>query len=131
MKISRATRICLKAALAEDIGAGDATSRILLKSHQVAMAKVISRESGVFCGKEVAKLLAQFVDSKLRLRFFARDGSKVRKGQKLIEIRGRLQSILKLERTLLNLLAHSQRCINDGVLCEGRKKISRFNFRYA
>ena len=96
----------LKRALAEDISRGDVTSNLLIPKNAAGSAVIISREPGIFFGVEVARELFRIADPKLRARFFIQDGKNFPKNKKLIEIRGRVRSILKTERTVLNFLQH-------------------------
>lgn len=104
MRLSLRTRSQLKAALAEDVGRKDLTSEIFIPRRAGAEAYVFTREAGIFCGEPLARELARIADPALRLKFSVKDGARIRKNQKLLEIRGNTRSILALERTLLNFL---------------------------
>ncbi|MBN1687784.1 MAG: carboxylating nicotinate-nucleotide diphosphorylase [Candidatus Omnitrophica bacterium] len=94
----------LKAALAEDIGPGDTTTETIVPKSIGAKAYVLARQSGIFCGGEIAKELFRLVDSKVKLRFLVPEGGRFRRNQKVIVIQGSVQSILQAERTALNFL---------------------------
>ncbi len=106
LKLSSITKRHLKEALFEDAGRGDATSDLLIPDHVRGCAKVVAREKGVFCGTVVVQELIQITDSSLEAQYFVRDGWSFLKGKILFQLRGRVRSILKIERTLLNFLAH-------------------------
>lgn len=106
MKLTSRDRTQLRAALKEDIGKGDVTSSLLILSSARGKAAVIARESGVFCGRDIARELFKITDPKLSVKFLISDGKSFKKGKTLFKITGRVQSILKAERTVLNLLGH-------------------------
>ena len=87
--------------LAEDIGKGDISSALLPKKK--ITAKIISREEGIVAGVNYAKQIFQLKGCKARI--IIKDGQRVRKNQKVLEITGTPQGILSCERTALNLLS--------------------------
>lgn len=93
----------VKNALYEDIGRGDLFERTIIRAEY--KANVISKDDGVFAGKEYAEVLLSMFE--LKAQFLANDGERIAKGQKLISISGYNTDILKLERTLLNMLQHA------------------------
>lgn len=96
----------LREALREDWGRGDKTSDLLISASARGRASVISRENGIFCGADAARSLASLTDRSLTIRFLVREGGSFRKGQTILRLRGRVRSILKIERVLLNFLGH-------------------------
>lgn len=90
-------------ALYEDIGRGDLFERTISKAGY--RANVISKDDGIFAGKEYAEVLLSMFE--LDAEFSVNDGDIIRKGQKLLSISGYNTDILKLERTLLNMLQHA------------------------
>lgn len=93
----------VKNALAEDVGRGDLFERTIAPA--AFEASVISKDEGVFAGQEYAKALLSLFE--LEYEFLASDGEKITKGQKLLSLSGKNTDILKLERTLLNILQHA------------------------
>lgn len=106
MPLSQKTLQHLKAALAEDIGSGDVTSRLTISRHIKGAARIVAKQPGIFCGAEVARALSKLLDSKLKVQMKVRDGAKIKRGETLLKLSGPTISILELERTLLNFLAH-------------------------
>ncbi|MBM3940146.1 MAG: carboxylating nicotinate-nucleotide diphosphorylase [SAR202 cluster bacterium] len=93
----------IRRALAEDEVAADATSGLLpddLSSEGFLMAKA----HGVLAGIDVALQVFHEVDPALRTWVLTADGSAVEKGQNLARMEGRMSSMLRAERTALNLL---------------------------
>lgn len=91
-------------ALREDIGLRDVTSQILILPGLQARGDVLVKEEGVLAGTEISRLVFKTADSSLRVRVLRPDGSKVKKGEKVMEITGSAASMLKAERVALNFL---------------------------
>ena len=87
--------------LAEDIGRGDITSKLLPR--RKILANIISRQHGIVAGVKYAKQI--FVSKGCQVKILKKDGSKVIPNQKIMIISGPAQSVLACERTALNLLS--------------------------
>lgn len=94
----------LENALSEDIGTGDHTSLACIRDDEKGSAKLIAKENGVIAGIDVSKVLLNIIDETLDIQYLKKDGDIVYKGEKLLRIAGNLQSILKSERLLLNIM---------------------------
>jgi nicotinate-nucleotide pyrophosphorylase (carboxylating) len=90
-------------ALFEDIGRGDLFERTILPA--IYRASVNSKADGIFAGREYATVLLGLFD--LEYEFFVNDGDTIQKGERLLAINGLNTDVLKLERTLLNMLQHA------------------------
>jgi len=91
-------------ALKEDIGPRDVTSQILIPPDLKAKGEILVKEEGILAGTEVSRLVFKTADPSLRVKVLRRDGSRVRKGEKVMEITGSAASLLKAERAALNFL---------------------------
>jgi len=91
-------------ALSEDIGGGDVTSKALLENSPAGKAVILAKQEGVVAGLPVAGMVFRAVNPKLVLKMFKRDGDRIRRGEKIVSVRGKIQSILSAERTALNFL---------------------------
>ena len=90
-------------ALAEDIGSGDITAR-LIDEGAVATARLFSRENALICGLPwAAEVIRQF-DSRIESQWLVQDGDPIADGQVLAIFNGPARSLLTVERTLLNFL---------------------------
>ena len=89
--------------LAEDLGArGDVTSDALIANNKLTGAIIIAKANGVVAGVEEVKwFLSQ---QGLRVRVYKKDGARVRAGERVLMINGKIKDILKTERTALNVL---------------------------
>jgi nicotinate-nucleotide pyrophosphorylase (carboxylating) len=94
----------IAAALAEDVGAGDATSLSLFDAGAVCRARVLVKEPGVVCGVEVARETFETVDPGVRWTTLVGDATRLERPAAVAEIEGAARSILTAERTALNLL---------------------------
>ena len=94
----------IAAALAEDIGPGDATVEFFIDPAQRAAARVFAKEPSVVSGTRVAAEVFTRIDPSLTLSIECPDGSFVRQGTTILTIRGRAGSILTAERVALNFL---------------------------
>jgi nicotinate-nucleotide pyrophosphorylase (carboxylating) len=91
-------------ALAEDLGHGDITSEALIPNNLEGKASILIKERGILAGVEVAKKVFLRVDSSLRFNVLTKDGTKVKPGDTVATVSGKVISILKVERTALNFL---------------------------
>lgn len=90
-------------ALNEDLGRGDLFE--IISYPKEATAKIISKDSGVFAGEIYAKELCKYLNCEIDL--LTQDGMSIKNGDTLAKLKGDTNSLLKLERTLLNLLQHA------------------------
>lgn len=86
-----------------DIGSGDITSDSVLKNGKKVNVVIYSRSSGVLAGIEEVRLLLK--DSKIRIKQLKKDGSKLKKGSEILLLGGNEKNILKLERSVLDLIS--------------------------
>lgn len=91
-------------ALAEDIGPGDITTEILIPRDLHGQAFLMIKARGILAGGEIARRVFHRVDSSLRVELLIADGSKVKSGDKVATISGKVAGILEAERVALNFL---------------------------
>ncbi len=101
-----ATESLIKAALAEDVGPGDVTSTYFVPETLSSSAVIVAREPGVMSGMDVARLVFELVDDRLRTTPLKQNGEAFAKGDVVLEIQGPTRGILTGERTALNFLQH-------------------------
>lgn len=102
-------------ALAEDLGGlGDVTSEPL--EDYPALARLLAKSPGVLAGAQVFTAVFHRVDPTVTVRFQKRDGDRVAPPEEVAEVRGPVKSILKSERSALNLL-----CYLSGIATETRR----------
>ena len=86
--------------LAEDIGKGDITSKLLPKKK--ISVRIISRENATIAGAAYAKEIFRLKGCNVKI--LKKDGSKVKQNQTIMTVTGNAGNILTCERTALNLL---------------------------
>jgi len=91
-------------ALKEDIGEGDHTSLACIPETAMGKAKLLIKEEGILAGVELAQKIFHKVDPELTLQVFLKDGAKVKTGTTAFTVEGKLQSILRAERLVLNCM---------------------------
>lgn len=96
----------IKTALLEDINYVDITTDYLIPEDQENEAKFLAKADGVLCGIEVALRVFTLIQPDFQYEVFIHDGEEVKKGDIIAKIEGKTRTILKGERTALNLLQH-------------------------
>ena len=90
--------------LEEDIGTGDITGNSVIPSHKIINAIVICNDlnKSITCGLDEAQIVFDVCNCNARIAI--EDGSSVSKGDIVMSIDGEARSVLKAERTALNLI---------------------------
>lgn len=96
----------IKTALLEDINYCDVTTDYLIPSEQIGNGKFVSKADGVVCGVEVALRVFQILDENVEYEILKKDGDEVKKSDEILRLKGKTASLLKGERTALNLIQH-------------------------
>ncbi|MDX6535199.1 MAG: hypothetical protein QOF68_2943 [Gaiellales bacterium] len=92
-------------ALAEDVGAGDATTDAIVPAHLAGTADVVVREPGVVCGFEPAVEVLLRLDPAATIEILTPEGTFVGDVPATVaRLHASMRAILTAERTLLNLL---------------------------
>lgn len=94
----------LKRFLKEDVPAGDTTSDVLISKKAVIKAFIIAEEKGVLCGMGIIKRLYSLINKSIIFNAHRTDGQSIRKGMKIVTVKGNARNILKGERIALNIL---------------------------
>jgi len=97
-------RDVLQAAVKEDIGTGDVTSRATIPESAIAVARFTTKQALVVSGLPVIAELIRLVDANLKFKNLSADGDSVETGTAIAEMCGSARSILAAERVTLNLL---------------------------
>ncbi len=94
----------IRAALAEDIGAGDATTLALVDPARRAHGEIIARHACRVAGTDVAIATMRALDEGVRCETLVADGRDAVAGQPILRFRGPAAIILTAERTALNFM---------------------------
>src|SRR5262252_9597143 len=90
-------------ALAEDVGTGDLTAR-LVPGDRTANARLLTREDGVLCGTEWFNRTFEELDPDVEIFWHHEDGDDIVAGSSLCELEGSARAMLTAERTAINFV---------------------------
>ena len=102
--IDSQTKHLIKLALSEDIGKRDLTSEAVVENKLSGEAIIVAKQEGILAGLPVARTVFQMVNPSIVFNMLKQDGERIRKGEKVALIQGKVKSILSAERTALNFL---------------------------
>lgn len=106
----------VKMALEEDIGFGDITTENLAGDNDFLSGELNTRSEGVLCGCEVFKTVFKVLSDDIKIKFYFKDGDKIKKGDKIADISGPAKYLLMGERVSLNYIQRM-----SGIATETRK----------
>lgn len=96
----------IEMALFEDLRAsGDVTADAIFRNENFSY-RLVAKESGILCGTDIFTRVMLTVDPRIELSCSYRDRDSVKKGDIIADVSGPVKSVLKAERTALNLLSH-------------------------
>ncbi len=91
-------------AIDEDAGLGDVTSRAIFSARHRSRAFIDAKEDLILCGLGIATRVFQRVDPALKVAAITRDGTRAKRGARVLGIAGPTASLLTAERTALNFI---------------------------
>ncbi len=107
----------IRRALTEDITGLDVTSDFLLSPDDVSEAYLVAKAEGVLCGMDIAERVFALVGEGVTFEAKHSDGDHIQKGEILAELKGNTRTLLKGERTALNLLQHLSGIATETARC--------------
>lgn len=110
----------IDSAISEDTEGGDITSELLIPSNMAGRAVVIANEEGTIAGGDILRMVFLKIDPSLQTEVSVEDGKSVKPGDIVATVTGRIQSILKAERTAINFLGRL-----SGVATETAKYVAK------
>lgn len=102
----------------------DITSKLTIPNNLIVSVNIVSKGNGILFGVNIVKKILKTIDKKIKIKIFKSDGKGIKKGNKIINLKGKGQSILKSERIILNFLGHL-----SGV-ASGTKKLANQTKKY-
>ena len=93
-------------ALREDIRDGDVTTMATIEEEKPGSARVVVKQMGILCGAPIFQEVFRFVDPRVEVNAWAREGQTITPGRTIFTIDGPIQSILMGERVALNYLSY-------------------------
>ncbi len=94
----------IRSALREDISTEDVSTNAVMREYREGSVQLICKQDGVICGLGVFARTFEILDKNTAIKFYAKDGDKVRKSQIIADITGDIRVLLQGERTALNFL---------------------------
>ncbi|HWN94714.1 MAG TPA: carboxylating nicotinate-nucleotide diphosphorylase [Methylomirabilota bacterium] len=94
----------VQAALAEDVGSGDATTIATVPESNQARAAMVAREDLIVCGLQLADVAFKSVSSESLIQILVKDGVRAPGGSRLLEVQGQARALLAVERVALNFV---------------------------
>jgi len=88
-------------AIKEDVKEGDINGELISEENE-STAEIITRTSGIFCGKPWMFEVARQIDPSIKLNFIVDDGDAVQEDQLILMATGASRGLLTSERTMLN-----------------------------
>lgn len=106
-------------ALEEDIHYVDVATDYLLGDEHTSEAYYVAKDDGILCGISIAKRVFELVGGDFHMEILIEDGCHVKKGDIIAKMNGSTRTLLKGERTALNILQHmsgiataTRRCVD-------------------
>ncbi len=96
----------IRKALREDAVRQDVTTKLLIPAQSKAQASITIKENAIVCGLSFAKKVFQAIDPAIKFKTVLKDGAAVKKGETIITLQGKTQSLLTGERCALNFLSY-------------------------
>jgi len=115
-------RRIVRAALDEDVGSGDLTSRLVVDGSTRARGRIVARESLTVAGLQVAEEVFRQVDASIVYHHECADGAARSAGECCAMVEGVARSILAAERTALNFLQRM-----SGIATATRRAVSHLD----
>lgn len=91
-------------AVIEDVQDGDHTSLASLPVDKLGEAKLLVKDDGIIAGVEVGVEIFKQIDEHLDVNVIIQDGCLVKYGDVVLSVKGKIHSILKAERLVLNVM---------------------------
>ncbi|MCM1228375.1 MAG: carboxylating nicotinate-nucleotide diphosphorylase [Clostridium sp.] len=96
----------INTALSEDINYIDVTTDNLIPDGHTSEAYFIAKDSGILCGIDAAARVFDLSGGNVEKEICLKDGSEVKNGDRIAFFRGSTKTLLKGERTALNIIQH-------------------------
>jgi nicotinate-nucleotide pyrophosphorylase (carboxylating) len=104
LKIDDKIKHLIELVLSEDIGKGDLTSDATIEENLSSEGMITAKEDGIIAGLPITEMVFHRVDPDLTFVSSSKDGDRIRRGEKVATITGRVKNILSAERVALNFL---------------------------
>jgi len=100
----KAAQTLIELALREDVGDGDITTDNIIPAESRRKAKMVAKADGVVAGLPIAEMVFRSLDPNFAWDVKTPEGTRVKKGDVMVEFEGTYRALLTGERTALNFL---------------------------
>jgi nicotinate-nucleotide pyrophosphorylase (carboxylating) len=107
-------------AIAEDIGDGDHSSLSCIPEDSEGKVQLMLKQNGVIAGVNIAALVYKKIDPKVQFQTLIFDGQEVVPGNIVFKASGKIHSLLKAERIVLNIMQRM-----SGIATQTREYVKR------
>ena len=94
----------IKKSILEDIPYIDVTTDLLIPEEKQSTARFLAKSDGILCGIDVALRVFELLEKDVQFELYKKDGDELNKGDVIATVKGSSRTLLKGERTALNLL---------------------------
>ncbi|HYX08773.1 MAG TPA: carboxylating nicotinate-nucleotide diphosphorylase [Bacteroidales bacterium] len=91
-------------ALIEDVGDGDHSSLACIPEKAEGSSKLLIKQKGILAGVDVAEFIFRKLEPSIQIEILIGDGEKVTTGDISFIVTGKIQTLLKAERLVLNIM---------------------------
>jgi len=94
----------IRMALHEDVRDGDHSSLACIPASSIGKANLLIKDNGILAGMEAAEYIFKHQDPEIQFVAYKQDGDLVSQGELAFTVSGNIQTILMLERLVLNVM---------------------------
>lgn len=94
----------IEKALAEDIGDGDHSSIACIPENATGKVQLLVKEEGILAGMDIALAIFEYVEPGITIKRLLKDGMDVKPGDIAFTVEGKVRTLLKTERLILNVM---------------------------
>lgn len=91
-------------AFEEDLGDGDHSSMACIPENAFGKAQLLVKETGILAGMDIAVEIFKYVQPDIKIDRFLNDGTAVKPGDIAFLVEGKVRTLLKSERLVLNVM---------------------------
>jgi nicotinate-nucleotide pyrophosphorylase (carboxylating) len=95
---------CIRRALSEDIGNGDATTQSIVPEAATLRGRIIAKQAGVVAGLDIAEAVFLELNKQVKFKSLVTDGAEIKNKTSIATVEGSARALLTGERTALNFL---------------------------
>ncbi len=94
----------IKSFLKEDVGTGDLSTDLVFGKDIRGTGYFLAKDDGIVCGTDIIDWTYSCFSDDYKITLFKKDGDKVKKGENIAMVEGRVATLLTCERVTLNLM---------------------------